>query len=260
MLKEGIRILANSSENSVSAISINTGTEIPRNGNYMQGALIPKNTFRSLSDAEKTIVFTNQNNAAGMNYNEIIKIIQLPENLQNMIRSIHLNSLESYEQLEDTVTHEDFKILAKNLMEYVGSKSLTPEIYNLGIQIEPGNEYTTTKQSDEYVGLHIDSWDRQPVSERKNSRNRICFNIGKGSRYLYFINIPVTDLCSEFPEDNIDHIVTDFLMSNPDYPVLRIQIKPFEGYIAPTEYIIHDGSTAGSNFKDVTFTVRSNFY
>ncbi|REC47050.1 hypothetical protein [Chryseobacterium pennipullorum] len=259
MLKEGIKILAELSNGDEHTVSINSGTESPQNNKYVKGALIPKNTFRSLSDSEKEIVFAAKEHAMSFGYNEIIKVISLPESIQNGIKNINLNAVESYEELEKTVAHDDFKVLAKDLMSYVLSKSIHSEIHNLGIQIEPGNEYTTTKQDDQYVGLHIDSWDRQPLSERKKSKNRICFNIGKEARYLYFINIPANQLSTEDSDAPVDEIVTEFLATHPEYPVLRIRINPFEGYIAPTEYIIHDGSTSGNPFKDITFTIRSYF-
>ncbi|MFP3833884.1 hypothetical protein [Chryseobacterium sp. SIMBA_028] len=259
MLKEGIKILAELSSSDDRLVSINNGTESPQTGNYAQGALIPKNTFRSLSDSEKNIVFAAKENTLNFGYNEIIKVVTLPENIQNDIKKINLNMVESYEELEQTTALDDFKVLAKDLMTYILSKTINSEIHNLGIQIEPGNEYTTTKQNDQYIGLHIDSWDKQPISEREKSKNRICFNIGKEARYLYFINIPANQLSTESSDAEIDEIVTHFLVSNPEYPVLRIRINPFEGYIAPTEYIIHDGSTSGNLFKDITFTIRSYF-
>lgn len=259
MLREGIKILAEIPNEHDHTVTINSGTESPQTDQYIQGAIIPKNTFRNLSDSEKEIIFIPKDIAHILNYNEVIKLISLPESIQNDIKKIKLNEINSYEELEKTVSRDDFKVLAKDLMEYVVSKSIHSEIHNLGIQIEPGNEYTTTKQNLQYVGLHIDSWDKLPLSERKKSKNRICFNIGKEPRYLYFINVPAHQLVNENEGSDVDKIVNDFLVNNPQYPVIRLKVNPFEGYIAPTEYIIHDGSTSGNSYKDITFTIRSYF-
>lgn len=259
MLREGIKILAELPNEPDYTVAINNGTEVPQTDQYIQGAIIPKNTFRNLSDSEKELLFVPKNKAHILNYNEVIKLITLPESIQHDIKKIKLNEISSYEELEQAVAEDNFKFLAKDLMNYVVSKSMHSEVHNLGIQIEPGNEYTTTKQDLQYVGLHIDSWDSLPLSERKKSKNRICFNIGKEARYLYFINIPADQLVSENQDAEIDKIVTEFLVNNPQYPVIRLKINPFEGYIAPTEYVIHDGSTSGNSFKDITFTIRSYF-
>jgi hypothetical protein len=45
----------------------------------------------------------------------------------------------------------------------------------------------------------------------------------------------------------------------PSYPVLRLEIRPGEAYIAPTEIVIHDATTMGKEFTDATFTVLGNF-
>ena len=37
----------------------------------------------------------------------------------------------------------------------------------------------------------------------------------------------------------------------PDYPVVRLTIRPGEAYIAPTENLIHDGSTLGMTSPDL---------
>jgi hypothetical protein len=38
----------------------------------------------------------------------------------------------------------------------------------------------------------------------------------------------------------------------PTYPVLRLRVKPGEAYIAPTDNLIHDGSSVGKQFPDIT--------
>jgi hypothetical protein len=54
-------------------------------------------------------------------------------------------------------------------------------------------------------------------------------------------------------------IIGAFLAQNPDYPVTRVRVDPGEAYIAPTENIIHDGSSLGQRFSDVHVTIRGYF-
>ena len=54
-------------------------------------------------------------------------------------------------------------------------------------------------------------------------------------------------------------LVLNFMRCFPDYPVIRLRIAPNEAYIAPTENIIHDGSTLGKMYFDICLTIRGKF-
>jgi hypothetical protein len=74
--------------------------------------------------------------------------------------------------------------------------------------------------------------------------NRISINIGREDRYFLFINLSIQDLIELLepdPSRTADELVLQFFASYPDYPVVRIRLRPGEAYIAPTENIIHDG-------------------
>jgi hypothetical protein len=51
---------------------------------------------------------------------------------------------------------------------------------------------------------------------------------------------------------NIGNISRYFFSHFPDYPVLRVQQKPYQYYIAPTDNCFHDGSTLGNSELDIT--------
>src|SRR5690606_36165702 len=108
-LREGIKILAELPYVHDHIVTINNGTEVPQNDQYIKGAIIPKNTFRNLSDSEKDIVFVTRDKAHTLNYNEVVKLISLPEDIQHDIKKININEISSYEELEQTVTEEGFK-------------------------------------------------------------------------------------------------------------------------------------------------------
>jgi hypothetical protein len=45
----------------------------------------------------------------------------------------------------------------------------------------------------------------------------------------------------------------------PDYPVVKLRIRPGEAYIAQTENLIHDGSTLGQRGFDLAFMADGFF-
>lgn len=113
-----------------------------------------------------------------------------------------------------------------------------------------------------YLGLHLDSWEKQPLDELPTTRNRLCINLGQSPRYFLFINQEIhqlQQLCNLPRESRPRTLIQAFLERFPDYPVVRIKLQPFEAYIAPTENIIHDGSSVGQQYQDVQITLRSYF-
>jgi hypothetical protein len=120
-----------------------------------------------------------------------------------------------------------------------------------------------------YVGLHFDSWDRLPTTERHLGQNRVCLNLGPGPRGLQFVpltamemdarldDLPAVD--AEGPTRRHGDLARGFLRQFPDEPVFRIVILPGEAYIAPTENLVHDGWTVDTAGPDVTLSIREHF-
>ena len=44
------------------------------------------------------------------------------------------------------------------------------------------------------------------------------------------------------------------------YPVVRVRLDPGEGYMAPTENLIHDATTSSPDALDVQFRVCGRFW
>lgn len=113
-----------------------------------------------------------------------------------------------------------------------------------------------------YIGLHLDSWFPRPVCERALSANRICFNLGYDTRYLIFVNVPIAQirfLVQLEKSEDTNFIIKKYLGSYPEIMIYRLRIRPFEGYIFPTENLIHDGRTRGLSYHDITYT-QLGFY
>jgi hypothetical protein len=133
----------------------------------------------------------------------------------------------------------------------------------------PGLRTATTDGTGEHVGLHIDNWYGAPLAEREHVPNRVSINLGPEPRFFLFINLRLETLAAlvttGFPDDpdtrETQHGVRRAFMSHfSSYPVVRLRLDPGEGYIAPTENMIHDASTEARSTPDVQFTVRGRFW
>lgn len=119
-----------------------------------------------------------------------------------------------------------------------------------------------------FAGLHLDSWDRLPLRFRHRSRNRLCINFGREPRYSLFINLPLMTMFHHLGLRDPEDIYGDFrglylghrfMKACSDYPVIRLRINPGEAYILPTDNLIHDASTEGNHFPDITLTFLGHF-
>jgi hypothetical protein len=122
---------------------------------------------------------------------------------------------------------------------------------------------TIDRRSGQFTGLHLDSWDNLDLAERHRSSNRICVNIGEESRYFLFVPVALMDMphmvaerlagTEPPPSMSLDRL---FMQLCSDVPVVRCRLAPGEAYIAPTECLLHDGSSAGQRYLDEQLTVR----
>lgn len=118
-----------------------------------------------------------------------------------------------------------------------------------------------------FIGVHKDSSKDMTLHTAHKYGNRIAFNLGKESRYLLIINLSMLQVYDMIKkkidirenEVNNKNITAYFLKLFPDYPVLRIEHKPYHYYIAPTDNCFHDGSTMGSTSLDILMTYLGKF-
>ena len=109
--------------------------------------------------------------------------------------------------------------------------------------------------------MHIDeSRIFTPYSAYK-SDNRISINISEESRYLFYVNLSLRQISNLIKNTEItaSNIVEKFFEQNPNYPIIRLEIKPYQYYIAPTDNFIHDGSTLGNKKHDITIVYTGIF-
>jgi len=124
-----------------------------------------------------------------------------------------------------------------------------PSIF-LGHTDSPAGQRTTTidQRVDQRTGLHIDNWDKLPLTERDRSRRRLAINLGPGDRYVIVATLDICDMHAVHPIDAPfprTGDIHEYLRRGGNLRCVRIRFEPGEGYIAPTELVPHDGSTLG---------------
>jgi hypothetical protein len=149
---------------------------------------------------------------------------------------------------------------------YLSKFNLDGEINSHGIFFGKPDlkNITFNGKENTYIGMHLDSWEQTNIEERKFARNRVCINIGKESRYFLFYRIPIDKMDGIIREKmhktyDVNEIYKQYASLYPKTPIYRLEVKPFEAYVAPTEYIIHDGSSEGSSYPDINLTYRGKF-
>lgn len=139
----------------------------------------------------------------------------------------------------------------------------------LGTSVQSGDLHSTTTHTDpgelsRFSGLHIDNWDHLPLGQRARGRRQLCLNLGFELRYFVFartdVDTAVALLGTTFTREAcyVDLGVAYFTRF-PDAMLVRVAIAPGEIYIAPTDNLIHDGSTSGTRSPDVTLNLRGRF-
>lgn len=221
------------------------------------GALQPRDEWRRLTDAELRKVEGEPNPARPYDY---LAIVELPEPLRSRFDAFATSSakpVSSSSELDELAAQ-----LARAFGDYSGRHVA------LGFERRSGGRPIATQQAGtgELIGLHVDSWTARAASDRHDAGNRICINLGDEDRRLLVVNAPIGRVAAtmkQLEELNVDQVnPTDigrrFLARFPNFPVLRLTIRPGQAYIAPTELIIHDGDTAGSR-SDCFTTVLGRF-
>ena len=135
-----------------------------------------------------------------------------------------------------------------------------------GVAVRDRGQITTTidPQKQARIGIHLDSWDRLPISQRGAARNRLNVNLGAGNRHLLFAARSVMEMAEDLDANEClnQHptgLVREWLRINPDEPIYDLTIRPGEAYIAPTEVLPHDSSTEGKTHVDVSLTLLGHF-
>lgn len=236
-------------------------TEI--NGTFCKEPIfVPKEPWVQLNQEDYDNLFVIKNTK----YNDI-SLVKLPKYLTREFKGIRINNCINYYEINFIQQTKKWAQVIDKTLNYLSrwnlqNTSITPHLVYFGKPNLKNNTFNTLEN--EYIGMHLDSWEGDPLDIRNNSRNRVCINLGKQSRYLLFYNISIKTMAEQidfdiFKSNDINSIYKNFAAKFPEVPIYRLKIEPFEAYIASTEFIIHDGSSWNSKSPDINLTFRGRF-
>ncbi len=144
---------------------------------------------------------------------------------------------------------------------------LTRQVHSARIGRDDPGLITMTRAVDQdaRVGLHFDMWDRLAVDDLKSGSNRVSVNLGPSDRYFIFLNQTAAGMAAILNREDVpfrrdvNSIGAAFMSAFPQYPIVRLRLRPGDAYIAPTENILHDGNS--SDVVDINhyLSVRGRF-
>jgi hypothetical protein len=254
--------VAPSCKESVNRIELSSGTrladvsepaDLVHGAAYEEGARLPRDPWRrpTAEEAESLIVAKLSSSMATS-----VGIVKLPDEFSNNLQEIMRNG--NAESLA-------FKLLQalRTICE------LGEPLHCIGRSKNPANLKTVTINHDigRYNGLHVDNWDQLDLDSRHLATNRLCVNIGRDDRYFLFLPFSLMNIASALSEEmgpdweapgRYTVIGRQFMERFPEVPVIRCRLAPGEAYIAPTENLVHDGSSVGQSGIDEQFTIRGH--
>jgi hypothetical protein len=241
---------------------------------YECGAIIPRSPWSSLNAREQNALLTPRLSKPNSSF---IMILKLPPKQISMFRELQNaagtgNKKEVYRYISTrsfTANIKAFTAYLERHYQCAGKDSKIKEVEG-GILINSPGMPTTTRHptTRKLVGLHLDDWSRLPLDNRKNAENRMCVNLGSQDRHFLFLNLlidqvykAVAHYCDQpLPEDAAGtDTARKFLRLFPLYPICRLRLRPGDAYIAPTEQVVHDGSSLNMSGLDVTLSLRGRF-
>jgi hypothetical protein len=142
-----------------------------------------------------------------------------------------------------------------------------PLACNTVAEHEPGlTTVTFNHYRQNFIGLHIDGWDKLPVGQLPYARNRVSVNLGQEDRHFMFVNLTVDDMLTHLRAFGQTKSLVDeraigkaFMATFPDYPLIKLTIRPGEAYVAPTDNILHDATTMANRLKSCHIAFRGYF-
>lgn len=259
---DGIKIYTNLSLQDRLTISNGTETVSELNGKPTQSpTFVPKEPWQPLNAQQLTQVKGADDKPAYQS----IALLTLPKPLIKQWQNMGIHQATTEAQVQAVHLHPNYSSVIKATGHWASifqSKKEQILMHNLACIPKGLRTVTFNPKEDRYLGLHLDSWEKQPLDQLSQVRNRLCINLGQSARYFLFINQEIKSIqkiLGAQQENRARTLIQDFLTKYPEYPVIRIKLNPFEAYLAPTENLIHDGSSEGQAYQDVQITLRSYF-
>lgn len=233
-------------------------------GDHVPGSFIPRSPWREPTVLELALLTGGADAEPGAR----VQLACVPENALATLRELEiqgpLNRVELARLRRTRRYHASLRAFDNELTEW----ALTRDSAAVGgIFCNPPGLDTTTFDAPTggYVGLHVDTFYGASINRAHEAPGRLCANVGTQPREFLFINLSLRQLAESVGQRLSDCDITTtelaqkFLSRFSEYPVVRVRIAPGEAYIAPTENIIHDGSTSGMTAEDKQLMLRGFF-
>ena len=243
---------------------------------YDEDAYIVKRDWRKLSSVEKETLHPSSN----CNDYNTVYLGDIPDDLKMCFKGLGLDNSKNRDEVlqkfsNDAQRTKELSVkLNSFLANYANKKPFS--FHCIGVN-HPNIEMVacdTTKlppnfkPSDvRYMGLHNDGTKLMTIHTAHKFGNRISINLSSESRSFIFVNLSMIQAFNMLKKKgalnesdiNIANIPQIFFKHFPDYPVLKIDLKPYQYYIAPTDNCFHDGSTLGNVNLDISLIYFGSF-
>lgn len=279
-VQEGIKLVLDANVDRESPrIWLSSGTTqeiqpLPEHIKYCPAAFLPKEPWQEPSSIDYCRLGINEplSHLGSWELGSYIGVCRFPDEILAPLEVIleELNTRNKILQYYPPAnTHPEYQSAITKIINYLSYYCLSHEQAKLlGLRVTlPGLRTLTMENGDYFVGMHLDSWDRAPLRRRHKSRNRICINLGRENRFFLFINLPLMEMFKALglSDDEVyqhyrgTNVGDEFMKKYPDYPVVKLKVAPKEAYIAPTDNLIHDASSVGKQYPDITLSFIGYF-
>ena len=255
-------------------VEINSGTEphhpTPAGAKqYLSGARVPRDDWRPMNDAEWDSFTVDLQNDSWWR-DRTVHHIRMNDEAMSIVDSTDIRRVADAREFADVRARPGFNKHLEGAIRELDSFCIDADALKflgvcLGAPDMASAATDTSMPGDPLCGLHIDCWDDRPMQVRHGSRNRICINISQETRWFMFGVVPLDAMLRAIPSGSgastlgPTALASAFLSAYSDAPIIRFRLEPGEGYIAPTESVLHDGSTKGSRLPDATLNLLGHF-
>lgn len=223
---------------------------------YEAGAIVPEGAWEPL-DAGMIEALMPRGNAEARPVLSVLKVADDVRDYFETVRGSHPAGTDARLKVAAEVGAHLIALHAKD--------AATAKV--LGAACQTSGRLTTTfnEASSRRIGLHLDSWSGLPMADRRAAPARFCLNFGSSPRYLLVCATSIASMARWYrrhvsvDDANPTDVARAFLANHPEEPIFRIEVRPGEAYIAPTEYLAHDGSSVEGDGGDFTYTILGDF-
>lgn len=233
-------------------------------GYYSSASVVPRGPWRPAELSDYSVVQDTH-----LPSNRTVAIFAIPADVRTRMQELGIQKITNADTCNAFNSSDNRDALARLVLDGLRGLAVPPDASiadykNLGIRVGEPELPTVTWDYDLriQVGLHIDDWDRLRIAEREVAKTRLCVNLGEERRYLLVVDLTARRLLESLGlkgDGKGTDIAREFLLKYPTYPVTRLEMWPGEAYLAPTDNIIHDGSTLGASTVDRCLSILGDF-